>query len=104
MQSSSSSSGDLENQRDKAPQKQSESTKEAKNLTIVVCYGDSSRAHGTTELAQISVLAEKNESPKKVCLSRNGSSHEQCRFQILFLIFLFFLESITMSYSVSHML
>ncbi|EOA29024.1 hypothetical protein CARUB_v10025278mg [Capsella rubella] len=74
MHNSSSSGGDLEKQeqqeQDKAPQKQSESISESvnetKSLTIVVCNGDSSRA----ELDQIQ---------KKVSLSRNSSSHEQCR-------------------------
>lgn len=72
MHNSSSSGGDLEKQQqqDKDAQKQSESisesANESKNLTIVICNGDSSRE----ELAQI---------PKKVSLSRNASSHEQCR-------------------------
>lgn len=82
MHRSSSSAGDLEEQQDKAPEKQSESINESAkevNLTIVVCNGDSSRSHETAELDQISVPAEREESPKKVCLSRNASSHEQCR-------------------------
>lgn len=72
MHNSSSSGGNLEKQQqqDKDAQKQSESisesANESKNLTIVICNGDSSRE----ELAQI---------PKKVSLSRNASSHEQCR-------------------------
>lgn len=72
MHNSSSSGDDLEKQQqqDKDAQKQSESisesSNESKNLTIVICNGDSSRE----ELAQI---------PKKVSLSRNASSHEQCR-------------------------
>lgn len=75
---------DLEKQEDKAQEKQSESVvhEPAKelNLTIVVYNGDSSRAHETVELAQIYGPAEREEeSPKKVCLSRNSSSHEQCR-------------------------
>ncbi|XP_010518172.1 PREDICTED: uncharacterized protein LOC104793511 [Camelina sativa] len=66
--SSSSSGGDLEKQQqqDKDAQKQSESVNEAQSLTIVVCNGDSSG----TEVSQIQ---------KKVSLSRNSSSHEQCR-------------------------
>lgn len=83
MHRSSSPAGDLENQQDKAPEKQSESINESAKevkLTIVVCNGDSSRSHETEELAQISVPAENEEVPNKVCLSRNASSHEQCRF------------------------
>ncbi|VVB05957.1 unnamed protein product [Arabis nemorensis] len=79
---SSPAAGDLEKQQDKAPEKQSESINESAKevkLTIVVCNGDSSRSHETEELAQISVLAENEESPKTVCLPRNASSHEQCR-------------------------
>ncbi|CAL9237051.1 unnamed protein product [Arabidopsis halleri] len=77
MQSSSSSGGgdDLEKQqqKDKAHQKQSESISESANesnhLTIVVCNGDSSREELVAQIP-----------PKKeVSLSRNGSSHEQCR-------------------------
>ncbi|KAL0714636.1 hypothetical protein Bca4012_021615 [Brassica carinata] len=82
MNSSSIPVADLEKQQDKAPEKQSESVHEpAKevNLTIVVCNGDSSRGHEAIELAQIYGPAEREESPKKVCLSRNSSSHEQCR-------------------------
>lgn len=74
--------GDLEKQQDKAPEKQSESVNESAtevNLTIVVCNGDSSRGPETVEVAQIFGPAEREESPKKVCLSRNSSSHEQCR-------------------------
>ncbi|ESQ44364.1 hypothetical protein EUTSA_v10006206mg [Eutrema salsugineum] len=80
MHSSSIPACDPEKLQDKAPEKQSESAKEV-NLTIVVCNGDSSRAHETAELAQVSVPlpVEKEESPKKACLSRNASSHEQCR-------------------------
>ncbi|KAG2258252.1 hypothetical protein Bca52824_077546 [Brassica carinata] len=81
MNSSSIPVADLEKQQDKAPEKQSESVHEpAKevNLTIVVCNGDSSRGHEAIELAQIYGPAEREESPKKVCLSRNSSSHEQC--------------------------
>ncbi|CAN6978115.1 unnamed protein product [Brassica rapa subsp. trilocularis] len=73
--------GDLEKQQDKAPEKQSESVNESAtevNLTIVVCNGDSSRGPETVEVAQIFGPAEREESPKKVCLSRNSSSHEQC--------------------------
>lgn len=76
MHSSSIPAGDLEKQQqDKSPEKQSESISESANevnLTIVVCNGDSSQAHET-------VAAESEEPPKKVCLSRNGSSHDQCR-------------------------
>ncbi|CAH2063884.1 unnamed protein product [Thlaspi arvense] len=63
MHSSSSPAGDPEKQQD-----------EAVNLTIVVCNGGTSQAHESAE------QAESEESPKKVCLSRNSSSHEQCRF------------------------
>lgn len=83
---SSNPAGDLEKQQqDKAQEKQSESVvhesaKEVNHLTIVVCNGDSSGARETVELAQIyGPAAEREESPKKVCLSRNSSSHEQCR-------------------------
>ncbi|CAN8254366.1 unnamed protein product [Cochlearia groenlandica] len=82
MHSSSSLADDFEKQQDKAPQEQSESITESDkevNLTIVVCNGDSSQANETAELAHISVPAESEESPRKVCLSRNNSSHEQCR-------------------------
>lgn len=82
MHSTSIPAGDLEKQQDKAPEKQSESVNESAtevNLTIVVCNGDSSGAHETVEVAQIYGPAEREESPKKVCLSRNSSSHEQCR-------------------------
>ncbi|CAA7060554.1 unnamed protein product [Microthlaspi erraticum] len=72
--------GDLEKQQqDKALEKQSESTSETAeevNLTIVVCNGDSSHAH---ESAQVSMAVESEESPKNACLSRNSSSHDQCR-------------------------
>ncbi|CAF2112401.1 unnamed protein product [Brassica napus] len=81
MHSTSIPAGDLEKQQDKAPEKQSESVNESAtevNLTIVVCNGDSSGAHETVEVAQIYGPAEREESPKKVCLSRNSSSHEQC--------------------------
>uniref|UniRef100_A0A1J3FR13 E3 ubiquitin-protein ligase MARCH3 n=1 Tax=Noccaea caerulescens TaxID=107243 RepID=A0A1J3FR13_NOCCA len=79
MHSSSIPAGDLEKQQDKAPEKQSESISESAeelNLAIVVCNGDSSQAH---ESARVSVPAESEEPPKKVCLSRNASSHDQCR-------------------------
>ncbi|KAF2617672.1 hypothetical protein F2Q68_00041671 [Brassica cretica] len=82
MHSTSIPAGDLEKQQDKAPEQQSESVNESAtevNLTIVVCNGDSSRGPETVEVAQIFGPAEREESPKKVCLSRNSSSHEQCR-------------------------
>ncbi|XP_010553566.1 PREDICTED: E3 ubiquitin-protein ligase MARCH3 [Tarenaya hassleriana] len=72
---------------DNAPAKVRDSIRESASevnnstpaLTIVVCNGDSSLRLEQMGAAQITLQSGKEDSPKKGYLSRNSSSHEQCR-------------------------